>query len=79
MFSAAAYDAKGEAINAFWHVLQLDLDPTQYLQAQTSGVFFHKEFDVPEGTVALRVGVYDPASGRMGTLDIPLTPAVAKP
>jgi hypothetical protein len=40
---------------------------------------FKKEFDVLEGSVALRAGVHDPASGRMGTLDIPLTPAVAKP
>lgn len=79
IFAAAAYDAKDKAINAFWHVLQLDLDPAQYQQAQTSGIFFQKEFDVPEGTVTLRVGVYDPASGRMGTLDIPLTSAVAKP
>jgi hypothetical protein len=79
MFAAAAYDAKDEAINAFWHVLELDLDPAQYLQAQASGIFFQKEFDVPAGSVALRVGVFDPASGRMGTLDIPLTPAVAKP
>jgi VWFA-related protein len=79
IFAAAAYDANDKAINAFWHALQLDLDPAQYLQAQTSGIFFQKEFEVPEGAAALRVGVYDPASGRMGTLDIPLTPAVAKP
>ncbi len=79
MFAAAAYDAKDEAINAFWHVLELELDPAQYLQAQASGIFFQKEFDVPTGSVALRVGVFDPASGRMGTLDIPLTPAVARP
>jgi len=53
--------------------------PHSTLQAETTGIFFQKEFDVAEGTVALRAGVYDPASGRMGTLDIPLTPAVAKP
>jgi hypothetical protein len=30
-------------------------------------------------TMALRVAVFDPASGGMGTLEIPLSPAVTKP
>jgi hypothetical protein len=79
IFAAVAYDANNKQINSFWHPLQVDLRPAEYALAQTSGIFFQKEFDVPAGTVALRVGVYDPASGRMGTLDVPLTLAVTQP
>jgi VWFA-related protein len=79
IFAAAAYDAHDKLINSFWHALPLDLGPAEYAQAQTSGIFFQKEFDVPEGTIALRVAVFDPASGGMGALDIPLSPAVTKP
>jgi len=79
IFAAAAYDAHDKLINSFWHALPLDLSPAEYAQAQTSGIFFQKEFDVPEGTMALRVAVFDPASGGMGTLEIPPSSAVTKP
>jgi len=33
----------------------------------------HQEIDLPEGQVYLRIGVHDILSGRIGTVEIPVT------
>jgi VWFA-related protein len=38
-----------------------------------NGVSFHTMIDAPSGEVYLRTGIYDPSSGRVGTLEIPLS------
>jgi hypothetical protein len=39
----------------------------------------HKEIDVRQGEVYLRIGVYDLNSSNAGTLGVSLTPAAAAP
>jgi len=39
--------------------------------AETSGIPFHFDFDLPPGDVYLRAGIYDPSTNRAGTLEIP--------
>jgi VWFA-related protein len=58
-----------------WEIrtIQLKLTPEQWTAAQTAGIPFHTEIDAPTGEVYLRTGVYDSTSGKVGTLEIPLS------
>ena len=67
-----AYDQGGKPLN--WEVrsIGLAIRPEQNAMAESVGILFHLNFDAPSGEVYLRSGVYDAASSRAGTLEIPL-------
>ena len=67
------YDQDGQALNWSVRELELDLDATQYAQAQENGVNFHMEIDVPKSGFYLRSGVYDWTSNLAGTLELPFS------
>ena len=48
------------------------MDSAGYSVYLKAGLRIHEELDVPAGEVFLRTGLYDPASGNIGTLEIPL-------
>jgi VWFA-related protein len=67
-----AYSRDGRPLNWMVRLVALVIRPNQYAMAQGSGIPFHLDIDVPPGEIYLRSGVYDTASGKAGTLEIPL-------
>ncbi len=72
------YDRDGKPLNWMVRMLELTLPPDRYAVAQARGVSFSLEIDVPAAAVYLRSGVYDQASSRAGTLEIPVAAVVAQ-
>ena len=58
---------------------RLNIKPDTYALFGTSGVQIHVEAEVPaKGQFWLRSGVFDQASGNVGTLEIPLGSVTAE-
>ena len=72
------YDHDGNPVNWLVRNLQITVQPQRYATAQEKGVTFSLDIDVPPNGVYLRSGVYDIATGKAGTLEIPLTAVVPK-
>ena len=67
------YSQDAEPLNWGSRNISLLIKPEQWAADQTDGIRFHMEIDAPPGDVYLRTGVYDPASSKVGTLEIPLS------
>lgn len=74
-----AYDRDGTPVNWMVRLVQVRVPRELYAQAQAKGVGFNLDIDVPTSGVYLRSGLYDIASNKAGTLEIPLAPVVASP
>jgi VWFA-related protein len=72
------YDRDGKPLNWMVRILQLTVPPDRYAAVQAKGLSFNLEIDVPAADVYLRSGVYDQASSKAGTLEIPLAAVVAE-
>jgi VWFA-related protein len=72
------YDRDGKPLNWMVRMIELSLPPDRYAVAQANGVTFALSIDVPASDIYLRSGIYDQASGKAGTLEIPLTAVVAE-
>jgi VWFA-related protein len=68
-----AYSQGGKLLNWEARFIGLAVKPEQMALAESSGIPFHFDIDVPPGDVYLRTGIYDTSSSRAGTLEIPLT------
>lgn len=71
------YDRDGQPLNWMVRMLQLTFPPDRYAAVQAKGISFSLEIDVSAADVYLRSGIYDQASSRAGTLEIPLAAVVA--
>jgi VWFA-related protein len=78
IIAATAWSPDGKALTGNVLTRSFTLTPTQYRESGESGLQFHQTLDIPSGSVFLRLGIYDPASGHMGTLEIPCPPGLAK-
>jgi hypothetical protein len=69
-----AYDAEAKPVNTLGRALAFNFSRQQYqhLHATGSSVPVRLALDLPAGGVAMRVVVYDPASARTGSLEIPV-------
>ncbi len=68
-----AYDRDGHAVNWLGGTQEMNLAPDLYTAIQHSGVPAHFEIDLPaDADVFLETGVYDTATGKAGTLEVPL-------
>jgi VWFA-related protein len=67
-----AYGQNGKPLNWLVRSIGLAVRPEQMAIAQSSGIPFHFDIDVPPGDVYLRTGVYDASTSKAGTLEIPL-------
>jgi VWFA-related protein len=69
-----AYDSEGKPVNTLGRALAFNFSLQQYqhLQATGSAVPVRLALDLPAGGVAMRIVVYDPASARTGSLEIPV-------
>jgi hypothetical protein len=71
-----AYDREGNALNWVGGTQAMNLAPDLFAAMQHSGVPAHFEIDLPVNTeVFLETGVYDWATGKAGTLEVPLRSA----
>lgn len=69
---AIAYDPDGNRLNWLASEVPIALDQAAWNQYSRSGLQIHGILDLPAGDVFLRVGLYDPNSGRFGTFEVPL-------
>ena len=69
-----AYDREGKPVNSLGRSFDLHLSPEQYQQLLASGgiVPVRLAFDLPAGDSVLRIVLYEPASAKTGSLEIPL-------
>jgi VWFA-related protein len=74
-----AYDQDGNTLNWVVRSTDMSLKPQLYKAFEQGGVQLHQEIDVPKGDVYLRTGIYDPGTGKAGTLEIPLRNVAPSP
>ncbi len=72
-----AYSQQGTPLNWEVRYFGLAIRPEQNAIAETSGIPFHFDFDMPPGDVYLRTGIYQAATSKAGTLEVPLTSIAA--
>ena len=72
-FDLAAYDTDGKLINSLSQSIKLPLTADQAAQLLHSPFRFYQQLDLPSGQLFLRIGILDPTSKKIGTLEIPLT------
>jgi VWFA-related protein len=75
--SLIVYDRYGNVISREDHLVELNIKPDAYAMFQNTGVQLHAQLAVPKGNFWLRTGIYDRASRKVGTMEIPL--AAVKP
>ena len=71
--SLIVYDRYGNIISREDHLVELNIKPDAYTMFQNTGVQLHAQLAVPKGNFWLRTGIYDRASRKVGTMEIPLT------
>lgn len=71
--SLVVFDRYGREVTRKDHLVELSLKPDVYAFFQNAGVQLHAMVDVPRGQYWLRTGVYDQASHKAGTLEIPIS------
>jgi VWFA-related protein len=72
-FTALVYNANGEVVNSKTRLASFDLAPDQYADLLVHGVAGSTSIDVPvDGTYSIRLGMHDPASNRVGAVEIPV-------
>jgi VWFA-related protein len=67
-----AWDLKGKSVNWKEDTKQLVLKPDIYAAIQKSGIPVNVEIDLPNTDLYLKLGVLDEATGKAGTLEIPI-------
>ncbi len=69
-----AYDDKGQLVNSLGRALKLNLSSQQYEQLTAAGgaIPFRMALDLPAGEFRLRIVLYDAASAKTGSLEIPV-------
>jgi hypothetical protein len=68
-----AYDHEGVALNWVGGALGVEATAANYDRLVKNGVAAHMVLDIPAGDVYLAAGVYDWATGKSGTLEIPVS------
>jgi len=69
----AAYDTDGHLVTGLSQTVNMPLSDTRYKEFIKGPFRFFQQLDLPPGQLFLRVGILDPTSNKVGTLEIPLT------
>jgi VWFA-related protein len=69
----AAYDAEGKLVTGLSQTVTMPLSDARFQQFIQGPFRFAQQLDLPSGQLFLRIGVLDPTSNKVGTLEIPLT------
>lgn len=67
-------DQTGKQLQGVRDEVSLDLKPTLWQEIQANGFALHKEFTPPANAATIRIVVYDPGTGRSGSVSVPLNP-----
>jgi VWFA-related protein len=70
---AIAYGRNGNALNSVSTTLNINVPSTQYPQFLKQGIHYRAQLDLPAQAAWLRAGIFDPASGRVGSLEVPIS------
>jgi hypothetical protein len=65
---AIAYDRDGKALNSVSKTLNINVPSSEYPQFMKSGIQYREQLDIPAQAAWLRAGIFDPSSGRVGSL-----------
>lgn len=74
-FGLAAYDGEGKLLNSIQKTVKFTVSPREGAQFLQRPLRVPLKFDLPSGSIFVRVGVMDLVSQKMGTLEIPETVA----
>jgi VWFA-related protein len=75
--SLFAYDGKGRPVFQVARQITMNISPADYAKYRQVGLQLHEAIRLPKGQLILRTGMFDPASARVGTLDIPMSKVTA--
>jgi hypothetical protein len=78
-FAAVAYDIDGNPLNSLTQHVKLDMKTEALADYLRTGLKYEQVLDLPATPVFLKIGIYDPASGKIGTMEIPLQPKAPLP
>jgi hypothetical protein len=70
---AVAWDGNGKQSGSLSEEFHPPLTPAQFESLLRTGLQMHQGMVLKSGSYQLRLGVLDRISGRIGTLDVPLT------
>jgi VWFA-related protein len=73
-----AYDEFGKKVTGMKQTIAAELNDSQLHEFQSSGYRVHQTLPIPERAAVLRLGVRDVRSGRIGSLEIPVS-AISSP
>ncbi len=65
-----AFDSDAKLVKKFGSTATSDLSPKNYNEVLTAGYRIHTEVDVPVNAMAMRLGVQDTISSKLGTVEI---------
>jgi VWFA-related protein len=73
-FDIAVFDSNDKLLTGLSQTLKMPVSDATYRQlaAGKSPVRFFQQIDLPQGQMFVRVGVLDPATDKVGTLELPL-------
>lgn len=69
---AAVYNRDGLVVNWTSDAFEYSMDAEQWKDASQKGLQLHQQIDLPAGDYSLRMGLFDPVSGNIGTVEVPL-------
>ena len=73
-FDIAVYDSNDKLLTGLSQTLKMPVSDATYRQLASgkSPIRFFQQIDLPQGQLFVRVGVLDPATDKVGTLELPL-------
>jgi VWFA-related protein len=72
---AIAYDRDGKALNSVTNTLNINVPSSEYSRFMKAGIRYREQLDIPAQAAWLRAGIFDPSSGRVGSLEVPFSVA----
>ena len=76
---AIAYDRDGNALNSVSNTLNINMPSAEYPLFMKSGIQYLEQLDIPTQAAWLRAGIFDPSSGRVGSLEVPFSVTPSHP
>lgn len=72
IFAASAFSAEGRQLESTSRQMELDLSPSDRAAIQSTGLPFEIEIDLSPAAATLSLGVYAPATHRIGSMQVSL-------
>ncbi len=79
IFEAVAMDGQGRVVASHAWIVKQDLSESELQDMRRRGLQIHQDFPLQAGDYEIRLGVLDRNSGKVGTVNVPVTIAQAMP